>query len=121
MLGDFFSEFIFSGESHFRRCLENFFCSGESIPFRRCSKKVFFEDFCFVLENQSHSEDALIADGFMFGYRICGTLSLLRQKRGREERREKGEIPPKRRLHCAAKDTPRHTHTQSLRNKTMDV
>jgi hypothetical protein len=98
------------------------FCSGESIPFRRCSKKVFFEDFCFVLENQYHSEDALIADGFMFGYRICGTLSLLRQKRGREERRERGEeIPPKGRLHCAAKDTPRHTHTQSLRNKTMDV
>jgi hypothetical protein len=24
-------------------------------------------------------------------------------------------------LHCAAKDTPRHTRTQSLRNKTMDV
>jgi len=165
VLEEFFSEFIFSGDSHFRRGLENFFCSGESvafrryskkvffedfffcsgesiafrryskkvffedfffcsgesIAFRRYSKKVFFEDFFFVLENQSHSEDAMIADGFMFGYRICGTLSLLRQKRGREERRERAEVPPKRRLHCAAKDTPRHTRTQSLRNKTMDV
>ncbi len=78
VLEEFFSEFIFSGDSHFRRGLENFFCSGESIvlrryskkvflkiffcsgesiAFRRYSKKVFFEDFFFVLENQSHSED----------------------------------------------------------------
>jgi hypothetical protein len=58
MLGDFFSEFIFSGESISEDVWRFLFCSGESIPFRRCSKKVFFEDFCFVLENQSHSEDA---------------------------------------------------------------
>jgi hypothetical protein len=57
VLEEFFSEFIFSGDSHFRRGLENFFCSGESIAFRRYSKKVFFEDFFLVLENQSHSED----------------------------------------------------------------
>jgi hypothetical protein len=119
MLGEFCTEsFFFPWRIPFRRCFESPSLNLYSL------ENPFSEDvwrFFFVLENQSHSEDSLIADGFMFGYRICGTLSLLRRKRGREERRERGEIPPKRRLHCAAKDTPRDTHTQSLRNKTMDV
>jgi hypothetical protein len=73
MFGEFF--FVLENQSH------------SEDTRRKFSLKIFF----FVLENQSHSEDALIADGFMFGYRICGTLSLCCDSREEEKREERGE------------------------------